>query len=224
IENVEDISNVRYGKVIILTDADVDGQHIRTLLLTFFFRQMRKLIEDGRMFVARPPLYKVTQKKEARFVKNREEMDRELRARGLKDTVLHVLPTTGRPAPRRVSGDELARLLPVLSEAETAVVNLERRGHTLEEFLRKAKDGVFPIYYLRFAGGEYWFHTQQDVETFRAEQAKRLGRELVLVDGLPNGSNGKAGEGTTAAPAGETYMLDEWHQVRGLCRSVATRW
>jgi DNA gyrase subunit B len=78
IDNVEDIAKVRYGKVIIMTDADVDGQHIRTLLLTFFFRQMRKLIEAGHVFVARPPLFKITQKKETRFVMSREEILGEL--------------------------------------------------------------------------------------------------------------------------------------------------
>src|SRR5438477_8401085 len=91
--NAEDLSRHRYGKVIILTDADVDGQHIRTLLLTFFYRQMRKLIEDGHVFVARPPLYKVTQRKAVRFVKTAEEMTHELMGRGLSGTRLQVLRT-----------------------------------------------------------------------------------------------------------------------------------
>src|SRR5438067_5328907 len=90
IGNSEDIERLRYGKIIILTDADVDGQHIRTLLLTFFYRQMRKLIEQGHVFVARPPLYKVMQKKHVRFVQTIEEMTRELMKRGLDGTRLQL--------------------------------------------------------------------------------------------------------------------------------------
>src|SRR5205085_5094815 len=92
IGNVEDVSKVRYGKVIILTDADVDGQHIRTLLLTFFYRQMRLLVEAGRIFVARPPLFAVTQKKTVRFVRTAEDMHTELMERGLHGTKLHLVP------------------------------------------------------------------------------------------------------------------------------------
>ena len=86
IGNTEEIEGLRYGKVIILTDADVDGQHIRTLLLTFFYRQMQRLIERGRIFVARPPLYKVTQKKNVRYVQTVDEMNVELMQRGLDGT------------------------------------------------------------------------------------------------------------------------------------------
>jgi len=224
IENVEDVSNIRYGKIIILTDADVDGQHIRTLLLTFFFRQMRKLVEEGHLFVARPPLYKVTQKKESRFVQTREEMIAELMSRGLKETVLHIQAVNGR-ANRDVTGDDLSKLLPTLAEVETAVVNLERRGHTLETYLHKAnKDGTLPSYHVQFAGKEHWFHSQAEVDGFRAEQSKKLGKELVLAnDVVSTPEEPTAAEsGSTVAPvAAERYTQDDWHEVRVLNRAIA---
>jgi DNA gyrase subunit B len=219
--NAEDLTRLRYGKVIILTDADVDGQHIRTLLLTFFFRQMRKLIEDGHVYVARPPLYKVTQKKENRFVQTREGMTKELMDRGLSGTVLHV--TKSGAAARAVAQAELTGLVPVLNEIEAAVVNLERRGHSLEAFLGRAKDGLFPAYHVRFAGKEFWFHTQAEVDAFRAEQSKRLGKELVKADdvGLLAGVKGEPGVSAPGPSAnGARYTLDEWHEVRALNRAI----
>ncbi len=202
IENVEDISKIRYGKVIILTDADVDGQHIRTLLLTFFFRQMRKLVEEGHVFVARPPLYKVTQKKEARFVQTREEMVKELTNRGLKDTMLYVQAVNGRVG-LDVPSDDLGKLLPVLAEAETAVVNLERRGHTLESFLTRAVDGLLPSYHVSVLvpkPEEHWFAKNENVTEFLATWKVSLGREPVM---------------------GTDYTLDDWHEVRVLNRGIA---
>jgi DNA gyrase subunit B len=85
-----DITRLRYSKVIIMTDADVDGSHIRTLLLTFFFRHMQELIKGGRIFVAQPPLYQVTRKKKADYVLNERSMRQTLTDLGLEGTELVI--------------------------------------------------------------------------------------------------------------------------------------
>ncbi|MCS6865051.1 MAG: DNA gyrase subunit B [Gemmataceae bacterium] len=200
IDNVEDVSNVRYGKIIIMTDADVDGQHIRTLLLTFFFRQMRKLIEAGHVYIARPPLFKVTQKKETRFIQTREEMLQELTARGLKGTTLHITPP--QQAAKTVRGDELAELQKLVAEAETSILGIERRGKSLDDFLALAVEGTLPVYqvHLRESGRDHWFRNTEEVSAFKAQLAEQLGREPV---------------------PGEDYTLDEWHDVKALNRVLA---
>src|SRR5262249_15627782 len=132
-----DTSNLRYGKIVILTDADVDGQHIRTLLLTFFFRQMRKLVEEKRVYVARPPLYKVTQKKQVRYVQTIPEMQRELIDRGLKEARLTVQRPDAVPAVATVTfaGEKLGKVVQELGGLEELLQIVERRGLNMTAFL-----------------------------------------------------------------------------------------
>src|SRR5262245_56294149 len=178
IGNVEDVSRVRYGKIIFLTDADVDGQHIRTLLLTFFYRQMRKLIEDGFVYVARPPLFKVTQKKNVRYVQTLGEMSQELMRRGLDGTKLIVMKEG---VATIFEGERLAGLVAALDEMEHSVQILERRGINLSSYLKRLKDGKLPAYRVLVGGQEHWLYTQKELDDLVAEQRSKHG-ELVVED------------------------------------------
>ena len=203
IGNPEDVTKVRYGKIIILTDADVDGQHIRTLLLTFFFRQMRMLVEGGHIYVARPPLYKVTQKKVARFVQTAEEMTTELNRRGLDGTRLVVGDTA-------IEGPRLVALMEVVDRLELSLIVLERRGVNLPAFIPHIKDGTLPTWHVKIGGKEHWFHTAEQVDAFRQAESARLGRDLVVDDT----------DEATPYDAETRFVADEFHEVRNINRSL----
>ncbi len=114
---------VRYHKIIIMTDADVDGSHIRTLLLTFFYRQMKELVDRGNLYIAQPPLYKVSHKKKDVYLRDDADLSRFLLDR-VEDEFRLVIGTTG----RELEGRELRRAILAAEDWNESLENLERRG------------------------------------------------------------------------------------------------
>ena len=112
-----DIEKIRYHKIIIMTDADVDGAHIRTLLLTFFYRQMPQIIERGYLYIAQPPLYKASKGKSSRYLKDDPEMESYLTDEGVDGATLDL------PSGERLTGGDLLNLV---QTARSAKANIER--------------------------------------------------------------------------------------------------
>jgi DNA gyrase subunit B len=134
-----DISKLRYGRIVIMTDADVDGSHIRTLLLTFFFRQMGELIRQGKVYIAQPPLYQVTRNKKSFYVNDDNKM-----TSLLMDMVINTASLIVRDADeneiRRIEGDELSRVAKQLSRLSELINIAERRGTPFNKLLEMRED------------------------------------------------------------------------------------
>jgi DNA gyrase subunit B len=116
-----DAAKLRYGKIIIMTDADVDGSHIRTLLLTFFFRHMQELIKRGHVFVAQPPLYRIKKGKSEKYIKDDTEFTREILRRAIENVKVELADKTV------LEGTELRNFLMQLDQFQIIFRKMERR-------------------------------------------------------------------------------------------------
>jgi len=143
VEGSFNLEKLRYHKIIIMTDADVDGSHIRTLLLTFFFRQMPELVKRGHIYVAQPPLYQVTRKKREEYVQNDDEMEAILLELGSGEiTLRNVADNT------KVESDKLKQILQQLVPMAKFADIIRRHGADFETYLqhRNAESGELPHY------------------------------------------------------------------------------
>lgn len=147
-EGAFDASKSRYHKIVIMTDADVDGSHIRTLLLTFFFRQMRGLIESGYVYIAQPPLYRIKRRKSERYVMNDAEMNRILIELGSENLTLVRLSDGAEFPPAKVD-----RIVELLSRLEVLSGGVTRYGCNFASYVNAARDGVLPRYVARIRLG-----------------------------------------------------------------------
>jgi DNA gyrase subunit B len=116
------LDKLRYDRIIIMTDADVDGSHIRTLLLTFFYRQMPELVEGGHIYIAQPPLYSVKHGKTLKYLRAEREMEEYLMKRATQDVVVTVEKTG-----MQFSGEPLVKLLNGINERASVYAKLNRR-------------------------------------------------------------------------------------------------
>jgi DNA gyrase subunit B len=130
------IEKLRYHRIIIMTDADVDGSHIRTLLLTFFYRQMRQLIDAGYVYIAQPPLFHVKRGKKTTYVKDEKELDSLLVRRAIENR--EVVTKSG----EHLSGERLERHLQLLEQLQRHLHRVERRGLSRKTVMALLAEGI----------------------------------------------------------------------------------
>ncbi|TWU24162.1 DNA gyrase subunit B [Novipirellula galeiformis] len=207
----QDLTKRRYNKIIIMTDADVDGSHIRTLLLCFFYRQMYQLVAAGHVYVAQPPLFRVQHGKSRYYIQSDEEMKSQLLERGLNDTIFEAEDG------RRAEGDTMRQLCTTLASMEDAILALERRGFSLRihAVRQDPVTGRLPALLLTYENEEHWFHNQEEVETMLNDKGWRLDSEESEEDQLKLTSD-DAGEKAKEEPETPEVLahLAELHEVR----------
>ena len=197
-----DITKLRYGRIIIMTDADVDGSHIRTLLLTFFFRQMTELVRAGKIYIAQPPLYQIKRKKREEYVDDDVQLNRILITLGAEDVRLKNLADE-----KEVTAAQLKDILESLERLAKLSEAVRRHGGDLEAYLaeRISKSGKLPTYLVKVRDGNeesvHYFHDEKAVRQFHQNNTDLnlfdtdTQQELLPLGGAPAKGNGSRRRG-----------------------------
>ncbi len=166
-EGAFNIEKRRYGRIIIMTDADVDGSHIRTLLLTFFYRQMPELVRRGFVYIAQPPLYLVTRRKKEEYVQDDQQLNKILISLSLEEVRLRNLKDK-----KELTKAQLKDVIDVLEKLDKLAGAVRRHGGDFETLLsqRNQKTGKLPTYLVKLRDGNLdsvqYFHNEEEVRLF----------------------------------------------------------
>jgi len=184
-EGAFNIAKLRYGRIIIMTDADVDGSHIRTLLLTFFYRQMPELVKQGKIFIACPPLYLIKRKKREEYVDDDAQLNRILISLGAEEVKLKNLADG-----KVFTASQLKDILELLERLSKFSDAIRRHGGDFEEYLRERdpKTDALPTYLVKIREGNAewvtYFPGEAEMRAFHEEN-----RDLNLFDDELEGGN-----------------------------------
>ncbi len=208
------LDKVRYHKIIIMTDADVDGAHIRTLLLTFFCRHMPQLVKAGYLYIAQPPLYLVSRRKQEDYVQDDLELKRKLIDLGANDVVLRMADGS-----RSYSADELRSILETLINLQRYIDSVGVHGGSFEDMMSHRGDrGDFPEYLVRIRCGNdeeiVYFHNMEELTQFSDEN-----RDLFIF-GEPSEEELLANPIPVREGPSRRALLHELHEAHAFTRLI----
>lgn len=173
------LENIRYSKVILMCDADVDGSHIRTLLLTFFYREMKELVEKGHIYIAQPPLYKIKAGKREEYLSSDEKMNSILIEQGIEG--IEVVRVKDKHS---FNDKKLKEVLEVLMQVEALSSAIGRRGVKFNEFLsfKHPKTKKLPFYRVKVEGEYKFIYDDDELAALTKKVQKKLGKEAADLD------------------------------------------
>ncbi len=210
------VEKTRYHKIVIMTDADVDGSHIRTLLLTFFYRQMPQLFEKGYVYLAQPPLYKIKRKKTERYLQSDTELNKILVDLGIEDIKVTDVKTK-----KSFAGKQLKDILTLLEKIVEFESFIQRKQITFLDYLAlwDKKNKSLPLYRVVEKGEQTYIYSDKELAETTAKIEKKLGGQVELFTS-ETGEQRVAAEKAMKENGIEIHEFHEGHELASLMEQL----